>query len=505
MLSMKARALAGAMIVAGLASPALAQTRSGGVQPFTQQERQQGAQAHQQILSEMGGAMTGRAADYARMVGQNISVQSGLSSARSDFNVTLLNSAVNNAFALPGGYVYVTRQLMGLMNNEAELAGVLGHEVAHTAARHARQRQNAATRNGLLGVAGTILGGLLGNNGGLLGTLGRGIQQNAMRAAQVATLGFSRSQETQADDLGIQYLARAGYDTRALSTMLASLAAQNALDVRAAGRDARDVPEWASTHPDPASRVQRALQMAQRVGGVGGRTNRDEFLNALNGTMYADDPAQGVVEGRDFLHPDLRFGFTVPQGFGIGNSPSAVNVSGNTGQAQFTTLGRNAGRDLQTYVGQVFQQIAGGNQQGQQSAIQAPPVRRTTINGLPAAYASTQANTQNGPVEVTVVAYDFGDQIYHFQTLARAGGSGVFDSMFNSVRRLSTNEVAAIRPRRIEVMTVPRNGASVQSYAQRMAYRDYQDERFRVLNGLSSNTNMLPGGTRVKVVTYGTR
>lgn len=505
MMSYKARAMIGAMAMASVVVvPAAAQTRSGGVQPFTQSERQQGAQAHSQILAEMGGAMTGRAADYTRQVGQNISVQSGLSTARSDFNVTLLDSAVNNAFALPGGYVYVTRQLMGLMNNEAELAGVLGHEVAHTAARHARQRQSAATRNGLLGIAGTVLGGLLGNNGGLLGALGRGLQQNSMRAAQVATLGFSRSQETQADDLGIQYLARAGYDTRALSTMLASLAAQNVLDVRSSGRDARDVPEWASTHPDPASRVQRALQQAQRMGGVGGRTNRDEFLNALNGTLYADDPAQGVIEGRDFLHPDMRLAFTVPQGFGIGNSPAAVNVSGNTGQAQFTTLGSQGGRDLDTYVAQVFRQIAGG-QQGQQSQLNIPQPRRTTINGLPAAYSMTRANTQNGPVDVTVVAYDFGNQTYHFQALTRAGGGTTFDTMFNSVRRLSPNEAAAIRPRRIEVVTVPRTGGNVQTYAARMAYRDYQAERFRVLNGLPANATTLAPGTRVKVVTYGTR
>src|SRR5688572_29166916 len=164
-------ALTGVAAIALAAVPANAQ-RAGT--PITQAEAQQGAQYHQQFLQEFGGAMTGSQAAYVEQVGKNIAVQSGLANSQSAFNVTLLNSSVNNAFAVPGGYVYVTRQLVSLMNNEAELAGVLGHEVGHVAARHSAKRQKAATRNGLLGILGQVLAGaVLGDSG--LGQLGQQI------------------------------------------------------------------------------------------------------------------------------------------------------------------------------------------------------------------------------------------------------------------------------------------------------------------------------------------
>ena len=139
---------------------------------ITASERKQGSDAHPELVQEFGGTYAGPQAAYVGRVGQAIAVQSGLSNARSDFTVTLLNSPVNNAFAIPGGYIYVTRQLMALMNDEAELAGVLGHEVGHVAAQHSKKRQSAATRNSILGVLAGVLGGAIGDNGGLLGGLG---------------------------------------------------------------------------------------------------------------------------------------------------------------------------------------------------------------------------------------------------------------------------------------------------------------------------------------------
>ena len=406
--------VAGCATLALLGQPLLAQT--GAVRPFSESERAQGAQAHTGIMQEFGGAMTGPAADYVRGVGQGVAVQSGLSANRNDFTVTLLNSPVNNAFALPGGYIYCTRQLMALMNNEAELAGVLSHELGHTAARHAQQRQRAATRNSILGVLATVLGGAIGDNGGLLGSLGGLLQNNAMQAAQVATLSFSRSQETQADDLGIRYIGAAGYDPSALATVLASLAAQNSLDVRVTGQDARSIPAWASTHPDPASRVRRATERARAMNITNGRLNRDPFLNAVNNILYADDPHQGVVEGQQFLHPDLRLGFSVPQGFGIANGTSAVSISNANGQAQFKA-GDYAG-DLDAYVRQSFQAVVGQNQ----GNVQLGSITRTTVNGIPAAYATARATTQQGQLDLIIFAYAFDStHAYHFAALAPAG------------------------------------------------------------------------------------
>ena len=166
--------------------------------PITQSEAQQGREYHTQILQEFGGAMQGNTANYVRGVGQRIAVESGLARTPDAFTVTLLNSSVNNAFATTGGYVYTTRQLVTLMNNEAELAGVMGHEVGHVAARHAQRRQQTQQQNTLLGAAGAILSGILLGDSQLGSTLGRA----ALQGSQLLTLSFSRSQEEQADQLG---------------------------------------------------------------------------------------------------------------------------------------------------------------------------------------------------------------------------------------------------------------------------------------------------------------
>lgn len=459
-------------------------------------ERKQGTDAHPQLMAEFGGAYSGPQASYVNRIGQNIAVQSGLSRSPSDFTVTLLNSPVNNAFAIPGGYVYVTRQLMALMNDEAELAGVLGHEVGHVAAQHSKKRQSRATTNQILGVLGAVLGGAIGDNGGLLGGLGGLLQNNSMRIAQLATLGFSRSQELQADQLGVQYLRSAGYDPLALSTMLASLAAQTSLDARLAGGDARALPEWASTHPDPASRVRNAQTLASRVGGSGGNRNADAFLASVDNILYGDDPAQGVVEGNEFLHPDLRLKFAVPNGYGMQNGSDAVSISGNGGQAQFSTAAYNG--DMNAYIAAAFKALAGN------TAISPGAIQRTTVGGIPASYSTARVNSQSGQVDVTVFAYEFSrSSAFHFVTLTKAGGGGVFNSMFNSVRRLSAAEAAAIKPRRIDVVTVGR-GDTMASLARRMAYSNYQAERFQVLNRLTASSRLTPG-QRVKIVVYASR
>ncbi|WP_407697240.1 M48 family metalloprotease [Sphingopyxis chilensis] len=493
------RTLAAALVMGGVALTGAADAQLRAIQTQTNispAERKQGDEAHPQLLQEFGGAYSGPQAAYVNRVGQNIAVQSGLSRSPSDFTVTLLNSPVNNAFAIPGGYIYVTRQLMALMNDEAELAGVLGHEVGHVAAQHSKKRQSAATRNTILGVLGAVLGGAIGDNGGLLGGLGGLLQNNAMKVAQLATLGFSRSQELQADQLGVQYLHSAGYDPLALSTMLASLANQTNLDARLSGGDARSLPEWASTHPDPASRVRNAQTLASRVGGRGGNRNADAFLASVDGVLYGDDPAQGVVEGRDFLHPDLRLRFTVPNGYGMQNGTDAVSISGNGGQAQFSTGPYNG--DMNAYIAAGFRAVAGD------TSVSPGTIQRTTVNGIPASWSTARVNSQSGQVDVTVFAYEFSrSSAFHFVTLTQAGRGSVFNSMFSSVRRLSTAEAAAIRPRRVDVVTVGR-GDTVASLSRRMAFSKYQTERFQVLNRLTASSRLTPG-QKVKIVVYANR
>lgn len=489
---------ASAMAVTSLAgltgTTAHAQSKISTVQAISAADKKQGAEYHPQLMAAYGGAYAAPQARYVEQVGKTIAIQSGLSGARDDFTVTLLNSNVNNAFAIPGGYIYVTRQLTALMNNEAELAGVLGHEVGHVAAEHSRKRNKKSTLATILGAVGTIGGAMLGDNGGLLGAIGGAAQQYSGTLAQaLLTLPYSRKQEYQADDLGIRYLIAAGYDPRALSTMLASLAAQSSLDARLMGQQS-EVPTWASTHPDPIKRVARAAKGAGTA--TTGVTNRDTFLKQINGMLYGDDPKQGIVEGNSFLHPDFRLGFQAPNGYAMQNGTDAVSISGQGGKAQFRT-GAYSG-NMESYIRNAFNVLT---EDGKGTGISYNGISRTTVNGIPAAYATARVANGQQSVDVTVFAYEFGSaQAYHFVSITPAGSSATFTPMYNSMKRLTSQEAAAVKPRKVQVVTVGRND-TLQSLAMRMAYTSGQMERFLVLNALTANS-ALKAGDKVKIITY---
>ena len=472
-----------------IASPAFAQ-----VQTLRPNDVAEAVKQHPAIVAEFGGAITGPRAAYVEAIGRRVAAQSGTLNAGQAYHFTTLNSAVENAFSVAGGYVYITRQLMGLMGDEAELAFVLGHETGHVAAEHSRTRQKKETRGAIIGVLGAIIGGVVGNN-----VLGSGISQVAQRYGQLSTLKFSRAQEYQADQLGIRYITQAGYDPTAGATMLDALTRASALEARVQGKTGRATPEWASTHPLSENRSAQARQLAQQTGRVGrGLRNRDAFLARLDGVMVDDDPAQGVIEGTTFTHPDLRLQFRVPAGFQMQNGTDAVTIEGTPGKAQFGGGAFNG--DMSAYVGQVLQGLTQG-----QSQVQMGPLQQTQVNGIPATYTIGRAQTNNGVVDVGIFAYQWDAKTaYHFIMLTQGGtGIGPFQSMVGSVRRISPTEAAAIRPRVISITTV-RAGDSLQSLAGRMAYRDYQLERFLSLNNLSTSSRLAPG-TKVKLVVYGVR
>lgn len=444
---------------------------------------------HTQLLDELGGAETGPRAAYVAAVGRRVGAQTGLANPGQALHFTTINSAVENAFSVPGGYIYVTRQLMTLMDDEAELAFAIGHEVGHVAANHAHIREQYTRRNSY-GTIGSILGAIFGDNffGGL-------IQQRA----QMDTLRFSREQEYQADQLGIRYLIGAGYDPVGGSEMLAALSRQTALQARVQGRTNRQTPEWASTHPLSENRMQRAMIDARSTGHLGrGIRNRDGFLAQLEGIYVDDDPAQGVIDGASFTHPDLRIQFTVPQGYLMSNATDAVTISGSAGKAQFR--GGQFTGNIDEAVLLAFRSLTQGR-----ANFPVPAPRRVTINGMPAAVTTARANSSSGPVDVSVAAYQWdARRVYYFVILTPGGyGLGPFVPMINSLRRISPAEAAAIRPRMIHVVSVGQ-GDTIQSLASRMAYRDFKLERFLSLNGLDVGSRLLPG-QKVKLVVLGLR
>ncbi len=410
------------------------------VQSISASDKRMGAEAHPQLLQQFGGAMKGPAADYVTRVGRKIAVESGLSNSERDFTVTLLDSPVDNAFAIPGGYVYVTRGLLALMNDEAELASVLGHEVGHVAARHAAKRQQTAT---ITQVLAGVVGAVAGNSG-----LGNLVGKGAGVGADLITKGFSRTQEYQADDLGVRYLASAGYDPLASSDMLAILGAQQSLEARIAGRD-NAVPTWTSTHPNSVDRVKRARVKAAQTGSAGrGQRGADALLTALDGLPFGDNPSKGYVEGREFRLPVQRLAFTVPSGFGLNNADDAVTISGSGGQASFAG-GQLGMGGLDDYIAQVFTGLGGNVRYGE--------IRSGQARSLDFRYAFGEANSNAGRLDVGVFAYrpDGGKDAYHFVTLTPSGrGIGPFEPLVESMRRMAATEASSAKALRLRVVKV---------------------------------------------------
>jgi len=463
-------------------TPAVAQ----GPRYLNPQDVADAQRQHAAIIQEFGGAETGARAAYVESVGRRVGAYSGVANPGQALRFTTLNAAVPNAMSVPGGYVYVTRQLLTLMDDETQLAFALGHEVGHIAANHAHVREQYERQNGL-GVFGQIIGAIFG------GSIGNVLEQRAA----LQTLSFSRDQEYQADTLSLRYMIAAGYDPAGGPGILGALARSSALESRLQGRTNRQTPEWASTHPLSENRMQRALAEARASGRLGqGITNRDTYLNQLEGMFVDDDPAQGIIDGPTFTHPDLKIQFQVPPGYLMQNGTDAVTISGSAGKAQF----RQGPPDLDQAIVYAYRRLTGGQVQ-----LAIPPAQHTTINGMPAAFTTAHVQNESGWVDASVFAYQWEPQrVYYFVMLTR-GGNGIqpFSFMLNSLRRIGPQEAAAIRPRILHVVTVG-PGDTVQSLADRMAYRDYKLDRFLSLNGLAANSRLTPG-QRVKLVIYGQR
>jgi predicted Zn-dependent protease len=445
-------------------------------------ERARAGQQHPQVVAQFGGAVEGPLATYVSGVGERVAISAGVPG---QCTFTVINSDVVNAFAVPGCYIYITRGLLAIMNSEDELASVLGHEVGHVVADHAARRQNAATLTGL----GALAVGILTRSGDLANLAGQ--------AGQLYTLNYSRDQEYESDDLGVRYLVSNGYNAYAAADMLHALGVNDALSARIGHRDAASaIPAWARTHPLSEDRVTRAN--AQAVAAGASREAPPErvtpYLEAVRGMIYGDDPNQGFVNGRTFSHPVLRIAFEAPQGFTLTNTTSAVLIGGANARAQFAG-GATLSGDLDAYATNVLRQVIG------QAPSQISQPRRSATNGLETVTVQARAQNQQGQVlNVSVTAYRVNDRAYHFVALAPANGLNVFAPMLSSMRMLSEREAGALRARRIELVQVgPRD--TVQTLARRMAYDDYQAERFMALNGLEQSASLRPGAT-VKIVTY---
>jgi predicted Zn-dependent protease len=468
-------------------SPATGRTFSTNVTEA--QENQIGAEEHPKILAEFGGAYQEIPAlnTYVDSVGQFVAATAERQDVKYTF--TVLNSPDINAFALPGGYVYVTRGLLGLAVNEAEMAGVLGHEIGHVNARHTAERMGQQQKAQIGVLAGVLLGTLLGGEQG--GQLGG---QLGTEAAQNYLGSYSQDQEFEADTLGVRYLKRATYDPQAMATFLGALNADTHLEAKLAGNEAAaDQYSMKQSHPRTADRVQRAIDAAGPATPGDTMLARNEFLTKINGILWGEDPNDGVVKGREFIHPGLRFTFTAPPGFKLQNQPSQVVGKGNNAVMIFDMAPKNVG-DLTTYVQSQW------NPKAKVSDIQ-----RIIVNGMEGATGIAQGSVSNTPATFRLVAVRFPDNhVYRFLFAAPTNSFGSADAGFgaavNSFRQLAANEATGYKPMRIRLVEV-KQGDTIDSLAAKMVVPEAKTEWFKVINRLDQG-QPLQAGQLVKIVSY---
>jgi predicted Zn-dependent protease len=465
-------------------NPATGQKEYTAMSP--EQEKAVGKGEHPKILQQFGGEYDdAELRAYVDQIGERLKDVSELPDL--DFTFTLLNSDVVNAFALPGGYVYVSRGLLALAENEAEVAGVIAHEIGHVTARHSAQRYSRGVVAQGGATLGTIAAGIL-----LGGEAAKLAQQAFGTGAKAYLAGYSREQEFQSDELGVRYLTRAGYDATAMATFLEKLGEHSQLARKLAGKEGAPDPSTSmfATHPRTPDRVRRAAENAANAASSAGRVGRNDYLQKIDGMIYGDDPSQGFVRGTAFIHPELRFAFEAPDGYRLQNTPKAV-------------IGRNQAGNVIQFDGAKKRSASMRDYMAREWAKELKIQNLSRINsfeldGLPAVSASTTGKSKDGKsVDVGLAAIEVADgQVYRF-TFLHPGGMSEAEARaakntVETFRVLSEAEAARYQPKRIDVV---RAGArdSTTSLARRMAVDDLPELQFQVLNGLAQSEQPEPG------------
>jgi predicted Zn-dependent protease len=430
---------------------------------------------HERILSSYGGAY-----DDPRLEALITKTVDRLVAAsdRPDlaYRVTILNSGAVNAFALPTGQLYVTRGLIALASDTSELSSVLSHEMAHVLAKHASIREDQARQAAIV----TRVVTDMGNDPDLTAL--------ALAKSKLTMASFSRAQEFEADGIGVGISARAHFDPYGAARFLTAMERNAAMKAGKASLDPRS-QDFLSSHPATPERVQNAQANArQYTSPRGGEQDREVYLAAIDNIVYGEDPSEGFVRGRRFLHPKLGFSFQAPEAFTLDNTAQAViGVRDGGSQAmRFDVVRVPAEQTLGEYLNS-----------GWMENVDKATTEDLTINGFPAATAIAHGDQW----QFRVYALRFGSDVYRFIFAAKHKSTESERNARETVasfRRLTLEEIQAARPLRIKVITV-QPGDTVESLSHRMAGVDRPAERFRVLNGLEAHAQV-KARDRVKIV-----
>ncbi len=394
------------------------------------------------------------------------------------YKVTILNSSIVNAFALPPRDLFITRGLLALANDASEVAAVMAHEIAHLTARHAVRREEEEKRAAVISQAASVIQNK---------QKGEEIEATARRT--IAT--FSRQQELEADQIGIKSIAKAGFDPYGASRFLGALGRSAAMRNSLIGQNASaDRPDILATHPSTPERVTQAIAVARQIGAPGiGVTDRNAYLAAIDGMVFGDSPSEGIVQGRSFLHARLGFSFEAPDGFVLENASKALlGVTADGDEAlRLDSVAAPPGVSLEAYMASDW--IDGLAQNS---------IESIDVNGMPAVIANAKAGDWN--FRLAVIRFDptlFYRLIFAVRTQTDESEKR-FRAALQSFHRASPEEIRAVRPLRIGIVTA-KPGDVPADLAEKMATVDRKLEFFLLINGLEADAALHPGD-RYKIV-----
>jgi predicted Zn-dependent protease len=448
----------------------------------------EGKKAHPQVLAEYGSYNNPRVQAYVNDLGQRLAKQSHRANLQWTF--TVLDSPEINAFALPGGYVYVTRGIMAYLDSEADLAGVIGHEIGHVTARHGAQRATRQQTAGIGVLAASVLGAVLG--------VGDVAGQVAQSAAAGYVASYSREQELQADQLGAEYLARNRYNPSNMVDVIGVLKDQERFAADAAKAEGKAAPggsNWLSSHPSNDKRLEDIKRIAAGYSGNYGDDGRARYMEATDGMTFGESREQGVTRGRNFFHEPLGFTLTAPQGFKIVNSADAITVVNAASDAglMVKTVPPNAGTSHDAIIKNVFK------------PTDTPRTDARTLNGLQATHVvGTRRNSQGRAqsFEATIVTGP-SEQHYALLYAARDGAAmqraaAALRETEASFRPLAAADRAAAKPWTLKTVPFPRGGFA--ELARRSPLPTRAEQQLRLINGVYSSSSDPQAGQPVKIV-----
>jgi predicted Zn-dependent protease len=447
------------------------------------QEIATGKQLDTEVRQEMGVYDDTALQQYVEDIGLRLAANSHRPNLPWHFAV--VDVPAINAFALPGGFIYITRGILPFLDNEAELAGVLGHEIGHVTARHAAQSYTRSAEAGL----GLLLGSIFVPQIQPFTDL-------AQTGLGVLFLKYSRDDEREADRLGTEYAGRSGWEPSAVPSFMATLGR-----IEEAG-DRRGIPNWLSTHPQPEDRVQRLEQAVTQVRALAPETawvtNRDDFLRRIDGVVYGDNPTDGIVRGSTFLHPDLRLAIEFPAGWEIDNGKTQVVVQ-EPGSEVFMVLQlveNPRGRTIEDVAIRYMADEGYTERDGQ--AI--------TINGLTAYVGTFEGKSSSlGRVLARTAHIVHGRHTFFLAGLAQPEAferaAREFSAAIRSFRPMSTEEAENIHPNRVALYTA-RAGDTWQSIAQRAGGGNVKATTLAIMNNHAVDDQPRPG-ERLKIVVAG--